>query len=1599
MVYIAGLLALFIVFAVQTGTRYVLNEWTHERLERIMSLNFHRNVALGRATWSLGLNGLVLATDNLNVSDRIGKGAFITSDYAEIGVPLLPMLAGDFEPRSVMMVNPKLYAVQISKRTWNFSDLPSVEALRNVAYIDVKGAEVHIIDKANDPPAKWSPRMVRNAAFHLERPFQNRTWPFSISFEIPNKRYVTKALLTGIGNGSVHEWEKNNHQFDLKSTNINLEDFRDFFPTLPPISGLMNVEIHGEGIPQKNFNVNAVVRSPLMTVDTPGLGKLTFRNGVTSGQFSGNPDLFRWNNVLVQLGTFTMRSNGRMTNWQTKNPSYDGTVNASTNDINQLAKILPAQLLPRQILPPHMASRVANDRRRLINIEEALSPARLTGAVNINARFKGTGKNPSVWADINARNMSMASLAELRPFKDQPIIGILGTNPRAKLNIRMNVVPEGRSKISGGEIIMGRSRILFNGYIVPRENITHISYFSRNLNLAEVTPALRESAAQRRLNRVLGLPESTRLTLGGFLDVNGLIETRGEQTTIRAVSQLKNVSLTLSNGELRATKVNGRIVYDGNTLAFSNVRGFINNGGFSLDGSVASTPNGPVNIVYKGKSIDLAAVKSAARVMNVQSPLLTSKYLRGRIDDVTLIVNGTLNAPLVSMTGKPRDISFQPPGAAGAVRIAQGTFSVVNNQVFFQDVRGMIGQGTFVLSGSASGTSSNIAMTGTNIDISEFRRALIDLNVNAPVITGPQILFGRMRHAVLTVRTSGRQSQFSLSGSPTNVYYQPKGLPRTFILTGGHINVSNTLVVMKNLRGKSGDGTFALNGSINLTTGYSDIAFDGRNLDLSNVKAALQALNIKHPLLAQQLLYGQVHRLIFTMRGDNVKPKITLVAHPKNVYFEPHGSQRTVRLVSGVVTYKDDALTATNLGIVNARSRVLLSMRIENLSAKSRLDSLSVSTKDLDLADLSSYLAANSTPATLREKYQAILKQYGLSDVIGNIAGKLNYTAARNGRPMQLLADVHLKNIGFDLRGVSFAGINGIVRTQGNDLIAEGIRGHMENTPLNLNLVVQNVRSDHRTWSGEVISTIDLPQLLSMLPGDGRLAQLIRSTEDIPVRIGIFGNAQRTSLVFTGAISATSDFSVQAPIGLITKPENVPINVVGLMVYRPQQPTVLKFYNSHLDVGDTRLAWHGEYVWPVDVNDQPHIDFTFSLPRPTTARTLLALLPAPQLESFVQNITGRVGGEMRLTGPLNSPATRGKVDLYDVSIPALNITSITGSIEAPEFFATRQAPTTAYLTGPVSEAFLRIQRLKAGKITFCDIHGTIRSEQTPEGQRMTLDNVVANLYGGTTTLNGSVTLNDARPFSIDAVLANVNVDRLATEAFGADGEVTGSLSAIASVSGEAGYRERLLQSLNGNGRFSITDGQITRLGDLQDALQGLNLLQEGILGLNLNNILAALSQVENGEFNSFSGNFGIANSIVHLNQVSFIGDELRFRAQGALSLITKEAELQVAGNIPRVAKGILKGPLGGLLQHLSINNILRAATFGLLDEMPDIPILGRLSGGHKPRAFEFIASGNLNDPDSFKQSIMKTFKWLPNAPDATPHPVFGVGAAPEAIPQ
>ena len=71
--------------------------------------------------------------------------------------------------------------------------------------------------------------------------------------------------------------------------------------------------------------------------------------------------------------------------------------------------------------------------------------------------------------------------------------------------------------------------------------------------------------------------------------------------------------------------------------------------------------------------------------------------------------------------------------------------------------------------------------------------------------------------------------------------------------------------------------------------------------------------------------------------------------------------------------------------------------------------------------------------------------------------------------------------------------------------------------------------------------------------------------------------------------------------------------------------------------------------------------------------------------------------------------------------------------------------------------------------------------------------------------------------------------------------------------------------------------------------------------------------------------------------------------------------MEIAGRIPRVTQSMLGGEFGKLSRNLTLQKALKVATFGKLQNLPTLPVIGAIATD-KPRTFQFNISAPLDNP-------------------------------------
>jgi hypothetical protein len=271
-------------------------------------------------------------------------------------------------------------------------------------------------------------------------------------------------------------------------------------------------------------------------------------------------------------------------------------------------------------------------------------------------------------------------------------------------------------------------------------------------------------------------------------------------------------------------------------------------------------------------------------------------------------------------------------------------------------------------------------------------------------------------------------------------------------------------------------------------------------------------------------------------------------------------------------------------------------------------------------------------------------------------------------------------------------------------------------------------------------------------------------------------------------------------------------------------------------------------------------------------------------------------------------------------------------------------------------------------------------------KRITLRDGAATVSGGRMNLNGFY-VPDSGKWKLDLGFEKMAVDQFVTDLIDHSGELTGLADGKITLASTADGD--VISNLDGSGNVVIYKGSAPRLGQLHEKLQVGNLIQQGIFGFNFNNVLHSMVPTKTGKFREITMDFIVNKGVVDIDRLNFDGSDLRLRAAGDWHIVGDRLNLEVAGDIPRVASSVLPGAVGEVTRNFTLQKAVSVVTFRKLGNLPNLPIIGDI-GTDDPRAFTFKIAANLDSPDAVSKSIEKSFKWLPNKPNASAHPVPGL---------
>lgn len=829
------------------------------------------------------------------------------------------------------------------------------------------------------------------------------------------------------------------------------------------------------------------------------------------------------------------------------------------------------------------------------------------------------------------------------------------------------------------------------------------------------------------------------------------------------------------------------------------------------------------------------------------------------------------------------------------------------------------------------------------------------------------------------VRRRGTRPSFELKTTLNNAAFALQDKSLTLSKLTGTVAMNDRQTTFQKLSGKIGDGDFSLEGTLPASIHAPvDLTVKGSRIDLDQVHRALKLFKIDMPIVKEDDLRGRLKEVALKIQGSAKAPRLTLEAVPEDIQYKAIGGMKPVRVTGGNISLKDDQLKVKDAVLGLRGSSVVTTLTADNISKSPQVKEVEIKSQGLDLADVEYYVCSPIFPQSLRKQYEDALSEYNIDNVKGKIYGDMTLTPI--GQKLKLDGVVGLMNVSAAVGkpAINVDRLTGVVAATGQELLLQNIAGQVNGSQFTFDGYINRYGTPKMQWTIDLFAGVQSREIMDLM----RLAFSQETAENIKVvcqgpvevKAKIEGTLDSSAVTFRLKADRYSNVALVGPFGTVHQPAGESLSIDGSLTSTAKD---LVIKDAHIFIGQSVLNTSGTVGW----GKKPVINLVVNSPNPVPGRKVVAAV-SPDLVDDKTN--GLVDISLKVHGPLSHPKFEGFVAMDRLSVPRLNIYDATGKLSTTEAFDPRSGK------DPFSSR-LNLSSLKLGYMVLRDLTGDV-SLRPVKGQfktpKLRITNGKAVVAGG--KLNFSAVMDlDEQKLATRAKLEGVRAGEISGWLLGHGGEITGIADAEIAFKSEGRDRKDLIAHMEGKGRLVIKNGTVARFSHLQQRLTQANLLQQGVLGFNFNNLLQSVVPVRTGNFNELSANFRMEKGVTSIKELRFNGDDMRLWGAGTADLNSGALAIEIAGTIPRVQSSIIGGPIGKVSKRITIQKLLNTVTFGKLETLPPLPVLGDLASD-KPRTFTFNVAAPLEEPKVVAQSIEKSFKWLPSKPLASAHPVIGM---------
>jgi hypothetical protein len=804
----------------------------------------------------------------------------------------------------------------------------------------------------------------------------------------------------------------------------------------------------------------------------------------------------------------------------------------------------------------------------------------------------------------------------------------------------------------------------------------------------------------------------------------------------------------------------------------------------------------------------------------------------------------------------------------------------------------------------------------------------------------------------------------------------------------GKIYYENGVVRLKQLSGNTAGGPgnppgdFLVNGSFDLKIPTStDIDLHAHEISIVQLKDWLKRCGVKFPLGTFDRLSGDVHELKAHLNARSSVPLTTFSINPADLVLDlpcraGDASPMQLRLSSGSISYANNELTARDVTLTGRGGKLVISGNMQGSLDALKLSQAHLKTDGFDLGDLQSMVKGNLSQPRPNQPLPEFMLPSPQSAMHGRVYGDINYVAQGASAGISGVAGFFNVGAKFGKSQVAVEKLSGVSVITRDQLVFQETSGQIGKSVFSLDGVISNYAAANSSWQGQLRGQFYPDEVDAIMGNLGHgIALDSLSREALNLRVTGSGDRNSANCSFRGRASTSYGCSLKTAFGTFHQPKGRPLFFHGGLALSTAESQIA-LNNFQLTSGSENIQASGTFKWATEKEEKPdYLTFSLSTPAPVRSATLAEIISQKSTANPML-IEGTSQLNLKVEGPVNDLVLSGSISADKNALPALHVDNLTGKLDLPGWHLCKSASDLNN-----SSAKLQLLNLSMGGLTLHDAGASLSMDSN---DRIIIKDFNAALSGGKLTVSGFYDQQN------QSCHADINVSKLVVDEFVKDLiDHSGGVTGLADLSLSLDSTGDSPRNLSGTGQFNVYQGSVASFGKLQLKLHESNLIQQGLFGFNVNNLLQAMMPVKSGQFNEVSGKLSFSKGNIVFDQIRFEGQNLRMRAAGKFDFMAHNVNLDVAGDIPRVSASIIPGAIGEMSRKVTLQRMFSIVTFKKLKDLPALPLLGDIANDD-PRAFTFSVATPTEPPKLMTDAVEKSFKWLPNKPFASAHPVPGI---------